>query len=166
MRKMRLQKREIRDNQKIQELIEICRVVRVGAVDQEGMFIVPVNYGYDLTEREDGTLGWKIYFHSAKEGRKAEAFANNPNVALELDREGGVIKGDYTCSYSFAYQSIMGNGRLRKLETEEEKRRGLERIMEHLAPEADIEFEEEMLKAADVYCVEDISFTAKERKAK
>lgn len=33
------------------------------------MFIVPVNYGYDLTE---GQL--TLYLHSAREGRKAAAF--------------------------------------------------------------------------------------------
>lgn len=40
--------------------------MRFGTQDAEGMFIVPVNYGYDLTE---GQL--TLYLHSAREGRKA-----------------------------------------------------------------------------------------------
>lgn len=76
-----------------------------------------------------------------------------------------MIRGDYTCSYSYAYQSIMGTGKIRKLESESEKRYGFEKIMEHLAPEAELKFDENLLKAADVYCIEVLSFTGKERKA-
>ena len=75
MRTMRLKKREIRDKEVLRDLIDGCSVVRIGAADEEGMFIVPVNYGYELLEKEDGTLDWKLYFHSAAQGRKAEAFA-------------------------------------------------------------------------------------------
>ena len=164
MRTMRLKKREILDKEVLRELIDGCKVVRIGAVDEDGMFIVPVNYGSELQEREGGTLDWKLYFHSAAQGRKAEAFAKEPTVALELDREGGVIQGDYTCSYSFAYRSIMGTGKIRKLESESEKRYGFEKIMQHLAPEAEIKFDQNLLKAADVYCIEVLSFTGKERK--
>ena len=164
MRTMRLKKREILDKEVLRELIDGCKVVRIGAVDEDGMFIVPVNYGSELQEREDGTLDWKLYFHSAAQGRKAEAFGKEPTVALELDREGGVIQGDYTCSYSFAYRSIMGTGKIRKLESESEKRYGFEKIMQHLAPEAEIKFDQNLLKAADVYCIEVLSFTGKERK--
>lgn len=164
MRTMRLKKREILDKEVLRELIDGCKVVRIGAVDEDGMFIVPVNYGSELQEREDGTLDWKLYFHSAAQGRKAEAFAKEPTVALELDREGGVIQGDYTCSYSFAYRSIMGTGKIRKLESESEKRYGFEKIMQHLAPEAEIKFDQNLLKAVDVYCIEVLSFTGKERK--
>ena len=165
MRTMRLKKREILNKEVLRDLIDGCKVVRIGAADEEGMFIVPVNYGYELQEKEDGTHDWKLYFHSAGQGRKAEAFAKEPVAALELDREGGVIRGDYTCSYSFAYQSIMGTGKIRKLESESEKRYGFEKIMEHLAPEAELQFDETLLKAADVYCMEVLSFTGKERKA-
>ena len=112
MRTMRLKKREIRDKEVLRDLIDGCSVVRIGAADEEGMFIVPVNYGYELLEKEDGTLDWKLYFHSAAQGRKAEAFAKEPVAALELDREDAVIRGDYSCSYAYAYQRIMGTGKI------------------------------------------------------
>ena len=105
-------------------------MVRIGTMDAEGMFIVPVNFGYEFCQKERSL---KLYIHSAKEGRKAEAFAENPNVAIEMDCGHEVIRGDYTCSYSYAYQSIMGTGKIRKLESESEKRYGFEKIMEHLA---------------------------------
>lgn len=48
MREMRLNKREIKDPEMLRSIIETCRVLRLGLTDSEGMFIVPVNYGYDL----------------------------------------------------------------------------------------------------------------------
>ena len=55
MREMRLKKREITDPKILREILESCEVVRIGAMDEEGMFIVPMNYGYDVRE-EDGLL--------------------------------------------------------------------------------------------------------------
>ena len=120
----------------------------------------------DTNDIKDSAPSLKLYFHSASQGRKADAFSREPVVALELDREGGVIRGTYTCSYSFAYQSVMGTGKIRKLTEAVEKLHGFEKIMEHLAPEAKHTFDEGLLKAADVYCIDVLSFTGKERKPK
>lgn len=94
MRQMRLEKREIKDPAELEKVLDACKVVRIGAMDAEGMFIVPVNFGYEFCQKERGL---KLYIHSAKEGRKAEAFAENPNVAIEMDCGHEVIRGDYTC---------------------------------------------------------------------
>ena len=67
MREMRLKKREITDPEILREILESCEVVRIGAMDEEGMFIVPMNYGYDVRE-EDGTLHVCLYLHGTKEG--------------------------------------------------------------------------------------------------
>lgn len=165
MRPMRLHKREITDPEILREIIEECDVVRIGASDSDGIFIVPVNYGYDLSF-QNGKADLKLYIHGAGEGRKAEAFASNPLVAVEMDRMAGVISGDYTCSYSCAYQSIMGNGTIRKLDGEQEKIYALTRIMEHMAPEAEIQFSPEMLARTAVFQIDVDSFTGKERKQK
>ena len=99
MRTMRLKKREIRDKEVLRDLIDGCSVVRIGAADEEGMFIVPVNYGYEILEKEDGTLDWKMAFHSEAQGRKAEAFEKEPDTAMELDREGGEHSGEMISTY-------------------------------------------------------------------
>ena len=162
MREMRLNKREIKDPDMLRDIIESCDIVRLGLTDRDGMFIVPVNYGYDI--ETDGTgLKLTLYIHGAREGRKAEAFAADPSVALEMD---GIITGDYTCSYSCAYRSIMGNGTIRELTGEQEKIHALTRIMEHMAPGARIEFRPEMLERTGVYRIDVKNFTGKERKMK
>lgn len=165
MREMRLKKREIKDPDILRDIIESCDIVRLGLRDRDGMFIVPVNYGYDI--ETDGTaLKLTLYIHGAREGRKAEAFAADPSVAIEMDCMDGIITGNYTCSYSCAYRSIMGNGTLRELTGEQEKIHALTRIMEHMAPGARIEFRPEMLERTGVYRIDVKNFTGKERKMK
>ena len=165
MRPMRLFKREIKDNEIIREILEECDVVRLGGCDGEGMFIVPVNYGYEFEDDGDKRK-LSLYIHGAKEGRKAEAFAKDPSVAVEMDCRHEVITGDYTCSYSYAYRSIMGNGKIHLLTEKEEKIHALTKIMEHMAPEAEIDFRPEMLERTAVFRIDVEDFTGKERKKK
>ena len=165
MREMRLHKREVRDPEIIREILEECSVVRLGTRDEEGMFIVPVNFGYEFYEKESGQA-LTLFIHGAGEGRKADAFDLCPDVAVEMDCRHGIITGDYTCSYSCAYQSIMGNGTIRRLDSEEKKIYALTRIMEHMAPEAEIQFSPEMLARTEVFRIDVDSFTGKERKQK
>lgn len=163
MRPMRLQKREVKEQAELRKILDACQVLRIGTMDEEGMFIVPVNFGYEFYEDVETKQHLRFYIHSAREGRKADAFARNPKVAFEMDREQGVIRGDYTCSYSFAYSSIMGNGMIRKVEEEQEKLHGLGLLMEHMAPEAELEFLPPMLERVAVYCIEADLFSGKRR---
>ena len=165
MREMRLKKREITDPEILRKILESCEVVRIGAMDEEGMFIVPMNYGYDVRE-EDGTLHVCLYLHGAKEGRKAAAFAADPRVAVEMDYNHEVITGDYTCAYSYAYRSIMGNGTITEVTDPEAKKKGLGKIMAHIAPEAKIAFLPEMVERVAVWRIDIDTFTGKERRRK
>ena len=108
-------------------------MIRLGITDEDGMFIVPVNYGYTFTFT-DGKPSLTFYIHGAAEGRKARAFASAPGIAFEMDYMHEIIRGDYSCSYSYAYRSIMGNGIIDRLDDIEEKKKGLARLMEHMAP--------------------------------
>ena len=78
---MRRAEKEVKDLEQLEEILRDCNTVRIGTQDAEGMFIVPVNYGYDLTE---GQL--TLYLHSAREGRKAAAFRRGGAVASALRR--------------------------------------------------------------------------------
>ena len=166
MAQMRLKKREITDKKELLSIVEKCHVLHIGSQDEEGMFIVPVNYGYQWQERENGDGALTFYIHSAKEGRKARAFERQSQVALELDWSGGVIEGPYTCSYSFAYESIMGTGNIRLLTEKEEKIKGLELIMKHMAPESQMEFWDEMVEAVAVYRIDVAEWKGKKREGK
>ena len=56
--------------------------------DEEGMYIVPLNFGYTY---EEDVL--KLYFHSAGEGRKVDALAADPKVAIEMDTDHYLVEG-------------------------------------------------------------------------
>ncbi len=170
MRQMRLAKREVKDPKRIREIVESCDIVRIGAVDIGGMFIVPVNFGYEWEDDglggPDGGGAWPkltLYVHSADAGRKAEAFARECDVAIEMDCDGGTIEGDYSCAYSRAYRSIMGGGRIHPVDDSAEKLRALTLIMEHAAPGAPCEFSEDAVDRVAIFRIDVYGFTGKER---
>ena len=84
-------------------------------------------------------------------------------VAIEMDIEGGVTMGDYSCAYSFAYRSIMGTGRIVPVTDPAGKLHGLERIMAHLAPDAPVTFSPEAVNRVAVWRVDVGHFTGKHR---
>lgn len=167
---MRLAKREVREANALRAIVDSCQTVRVGTVDEEGMFIVPMSFGYDWELDESGTPRLTLWLHSAGAGRKAAAFGANGNagvdVAIEMDCEDGVITGPYACSYSFAYRSIMGTGRIYPITSGEDKVYGLTRIMEHMAPGAPQALGPGVLDRTTVWRIDVARFTGKQRQPK
>lgn len=170
MRKMRLAKRELREQEQLQEIVDTCQTVRVGYSDDEGMAIVPMSFGYEWTGDDAEAKRLVLWLHSAGEGRKADAFSRNGEagvpVAIEMDIEDGLITGDYSCAYSYAYRSIMGAGTIRPAVTVDEKRHGLDRIMEHLAPGYPTGYSDEALERVFVWRVDLDHITGKQRAPK
>lgn len=166
---MRLAKREVTDHEELRAIVDACRTVRIGARDAEGMFIVPMSFGYEWEER-DNEPHLTLWLHSAAEGRKAAAFSAQGDageeVAIEMDCEDGVITGPYACSYSFAYRSIMGVGRIYPVESGEDKVFGLSCIMEHMAPGASQAFGPGVLDRTAIWRIEVERFTGKRRAPK
>ena len=164
MRPMRRANRQITDPAEVRALIERCHTVRVGAVDEDGVFVVPLNFGYEWV---GGRL--VLYLHSASEGRKAEAFSRGSRVAIEMDVELGVITGGYACAYSFSYQSIMGSGLISPVANVDEKRRALELIMRHMAPDAPrnssgkFSFSDEAVERVAIFRIDVDELAAKQR---
>ena len=162
---MTRREREVTDINDILQIINETKILHLGLSDEGWPYVVPMNYGYDVRE-EDGTLHVCLYVHGAKEGRKAAAFAADPRVAVEMDYNHEVITGDYTCAYSYAYRSIMGNGTITEVTDPEVKKKGLEKIMAHIAPEAKIAFLPEMVERVAVWRIDIDTFTGKERRRK
>lgn len=164
MREMRLRKRAVTDVGEIRRIIEDCQVLRLGLADKEGMFIVPVNFGY-LWDA-DAALP-RFYVHSARAGRKAEAIAAGGaagvSAAFELDWDGGNIVGDYSCAYSRAYASIMGCGHVREVVDDAEREMGLRLLMAHAAPGATAPFTPEGMERVALFRLDVEHLSAKRR---
>jgi uncharacterized protein len=121
---MRQAEREIKDRVAIDDLIKRALVCRLGMVDGDEPYIVPMNFGYD---------GKSLFFHCAKEGRKIDILRRNGKVCFEIDLDTEVIKGDVACKWSMRYRSIEGVGHAHLVEDIESKRHGLNVIMSHYA---------------------------------
>lgn len=163
-RGMRRIKRQVSDPGELKAIIGRASVLRIGYSDAEGMAIVPVSFGFEWDTSAAGTLP-TFWLHCAGEGRKSDAWAKNPQVALELDADLGVITGDYACAYSLAFESIMANGRMTQVESNKDKAHGLARIMEHMAPGAPVQFSDEALERVAIWRVDVTSLSGKRRGA-
>jgi len=75
---MRRKDREITDNSEIEKIIGKAICCRIGLVDNDEPYIVPVCFGYERNT---------IYFHSALEGRKVELIKKNNKVCFEIDTD-------------------------------------------------------------------------------
>ena len=102
---MRRSDREVTDRAEIARIIASCDCCRVGFAAEDGVYIVPLNFAYV----ETGALG-ALYFHGAKEGRKAGLIAARPKAGFEMDCGHRLNASDRACGYSFAYKSVIGTG--------------------------------------------------------
>ena len=161
-REMRRAKREVTELAELRAIVDAATTLRVASHDAEGLFVVPMNFGYEV-EETDGDPRWTFWLHCAGEGRKVDAWTADPQVALELDVEGGVISGDYSCAYSYAFASVMANGRAVRVTDADEKVRGLTAIMAHMAPEAPVKFAPEAVERVDVWRIDIDRLTGKRR---
>lgn len=162
-RAMRRANRKVTDPADLAGIIGRAHVLHVGFSDAEGLAVVPMNYGFEWAEGQGLPTFW---LHSAGEGRKADAWASSPEVALELYVEGGVITGDYSCAYSYAYESVMAWGRIRPVTDAAEKLRGLTQVMAHMAPGVPVTFSGEAVARVAVWRIDVERISGKRREAK
>ncbi|WP_291707341.1 pyridoxamine 5'-phosphate oxidase family protein [Clostridium sp.] len=153
---MRRVDREVKNIKDKIEIINSCKVVRLAMKDKEGLYILPLNFGYSYLDDK-----LTLYFHSAKRGRKLEAIMENPEVAFEMDCAHRLIEAEIPCLYGFAYKSVIGNGVASIVEDMEEKKVALSLLMKHQA-EKDFVFEDRHAKAVSVFKVDVTDFSAKE----
>jgi nitroimidazol reductase NimA-like FMN-containing flavoprotein (pyridoxamine 5'-phosphate oxidase superfamily) len=157
---MRQKENEITDLNEKLGIIKANQVCRLALSDDGRPYIVPLNYGYSF---ENGAL--TLYFHSAKEGKKLDILKKNNLACFEIDYNSGLIEGDAPCNHSYAYQSIIGTGRIVFLDAPDEKTDALNRLMQHLAGKnVTYGFSEQALQQVAVYKMEVEEFTGKEKK--
>lgn len=143
---MRRKEQEITDKAAIEEFIAGEQILRIAFDDDGDLYIVPVNYGY-LCENGE----FVFYFHGAKAGRKYELSKSSPTVGFEIDGKYKLLAGETACRYSAAFQSVIGTGTLQLVEEREEKRRGLNALMQQTARRSDWHFDEMALDAVAVF---------------
>lgn len=142
---MRRSDREITDYDKMLEIAKKCDCLRLGLLDDNEVYIVPLNFGL-----EDCNGKLVMYCHGALEGRKIELINRNGKASFEMDRKHELVEGHNACSYSYKYQSIMGTAAVEIVENSEEKAHGLSVLMSHYSDNFLGEFQKEMLDSVSV----------------
>ena len=109
-----------------ESIISRCPVCRLGMVDGDRPYVIPVNFGY-----RDKT----IYVHTGPEGRKLEILTGNPNVCVEFDIGHELVKGAVSCKWTMHGESVVAEGIAEMVKTAAEKRQALKIIMAHYGGE-------------------------------
>lgn len=120
---MRKSDREIKDFGEICALLERCQTMRLAMYDDDYPYIVPLSYGF---EGINGKI--TLYFHCAKEGKKADLLRRNGRICVETDVLNGYT--DTGHSVTADYESFIGFGRACEVHGDELVH-GLELLLEH-----------------------------------
>ncbi len=156
MREMRRQDRRITDPAMICAVLDKCRTLHLGLVEDGRVYIVPLNYGW--TE-ENGR--YILYAHSAAEGRKIDLIRGGADVGFEMETGVEYFDADTACGWGNRYESIIGEGRATLLETPEEKRQALAAIMAHYSARKDYTFEDAMVNLVQVIQIDVTALSCK-----
>ncbi len=119
---MRRYEKQIRSRPEMEEIISRSTVCRLAMTDGDRPYLVPLCFGY-----RNGSL----FFHSALQGRKVDILKRNPNVCFAFDIDQEVTAAERACGWSMRYRSVVGFGKARIVEEEDDKRKALEIIMEN-----------------------------------
>ncbi len=149
---MRRKDKEIQAHEEMVEIIEKAPVCRLGLCQDNVPYVVPMNFGYS-----DGFL----YVHCAREGRKMDMIRANPRICFEIDTDLEVIRAEQPCDWGMKFASVIGFGTASVLEDPEEKKRGLDAIMEHYGSKPAQPYSEAILKHTAVIKVEVEEMTGK-----
>lgn len=156
MREMRRQDRRITDPAMICAVLDKCRTLHLGLVEDGRVYIVPLNYGW--TE-ENGR--YILYAHSAAEGRKIDLIRGGADVGFEMETGVEYFDADTACGWGNRYESIIGEGRATLLSTPAEKRQALAAIMAHYSARRDYTFEDAMVDLVQVIKIDVTALSCK-----
>ncbi|MBN2681739.1 MAG: pyridoxamine 5'-phosphate oxidase family protein [Bacteroidales bacterium] len=108
----------------IEAIIKSVNVCHIAMVDGDKPYVLPFNFGY-----KEQT----IYIHSGKGGRKSDILRKNNNVCISFEKDSVLhfVNEGVACSYSMKFRSVIAEGKLHFVETNEEKIEALNIIMKH-----------------------------------
>lgn len=151
---MRRKDREVTDENRIDSIIMNCDCCRLGFVDSDGAYILPLNFGFENKEGQRF-----FYFHSSTEGKKINLIKEQSHISFELDCGHDLNSADQACGYSYKFQSVMGHGNIQFIENLDEKRKALDVVMKNYTGKVNWHIPDEALKSVCVFrlSVTDIS---------
>ncbi|MBU8922918.1 MAG: pyridoxamine 5'-phosphate oxidase family protein [Bacteroidales bacterium] len=120
------QDKAITSESEIRKLLAAGRLASVAMCRKDEPYIITMNYGYDPDRHV-------LYFHCGFKGQKLEFIAANPAVCATVIYDLGYVDGK--CEHK--YQSLLIRGSMKIIDDFEEKKHGIEVLMEHQESDAD-----------------------------
>jgi nitroimidazol reductase NimA-like FMN-containing flavoprotein (pyridoxamine 5'-phosphate oxidase superfamily) len=147
-------KKWIESQEEMAEILGRAAVGRLGLIADGEPYVVPLNFAY-----ADG----RIYFHSGLQGRKIEAIQNNPRACFEVDElQDLVIDQQQSCLSGTRYRSVIAWGIVRRLESDAEKMKALDCLLEKYAAGKPFQLPpQHMLAIVNVYEIQVDKMSAK-----
>lgn len=112
--------KEVFDKQHIDAIFGLSIVCRVAFNNSPAPYIIPLNYGYHDN---------KIYLHTANKGLKLKLIEKNNNVGFEIENKLAIFHGEN--GTTMKYQSLVGEGIIEVIKSNEDKQLALKYLMEH-----------------------------------
>ena len=157
---MRQKNREITDIEEIIEVMKQCDVVRLALNDDGYPYILPLNFGMDIS---DGKI--ILLFHSALEGHKIDLIKKDNRASFEMDCKHQLQYFDDIGYCTMSYESVIGIGKIRILK-DEEKMQALRKLMDHYHPDENAYFNPAAVNRTMVYALDVEKITGKRKKPK
>ena len=125
---MRKFEHRIYEKELIAAMLDIIPIVHVGCNDDGWPYVVPLSYGYEITEE-----ALRVYLHCAREGHKVELWRQDPRVTLTFsvfqNRPSQPYRGEI-----HDYRSVMAQGTIRRVSRQGKDSchgRGVQAILRH-----------------------------------
>ena len=150
---MRRLDKEITDEKVMDEILLRSDICRLGLVDNDEAYIVPVNYAYENDI---------IYIHSAHAGKKMELMKQNNKVSFEIELHHEIVKSNIPCGWTAKYRSIMGKGTITIDNDPVAKKKGLDLIMRKYGADMELNYEENSLARMTILMLKIESITGKQ----
>lgn len=154
---MRRRDREIENIEELLAVIDASQVMRLGMRDDDGVYILPMNFGYQY---ENNVL--TFYLHGALEGKKLDLLKQDAQIGFEMDCDHQLIEGKVACQYGFRYASIVGKGIAEIITNPQEKAEGMTILMKSMTGK-DFEFNEKLVSIVSVIKITATNFSGKRR---
>jgi nitroimidazol reductase NimA-like FMN-containing flavoprotein (pyridoxamine 5'-phosphate oxidase superfamily) len=149
---MRRKEKEITNRKEIDTVLSKATICRIGLVDNNVAYIVPLNFGYKNN---------CLYFHSAPIGKKIELITKNNIVCFEVDIDHELIDTGIPCNWSSKYTSIIGYGKAHFITNTEQKQEALNIIIDHYSPGTSYDYPEKNIRDVAVIKIKITQMTGK-----
>ncbi len=130
---------EIADKSELFEILGQGKYVTIAMCRENEPYIVTLSYGYDENKNA-------LYFHCSLKGLKLDLVKGNPSVCATVIEDEGYRMGE--CDQ--AYRSVVFWGRMQKVENLQEKKHGMQILLNHLEDDPD-QVRKRILKSDEAY---------------